>query len=182
MRWGCASGQNGCVPPSAEKLRRFLGAPPQSLGLRRWGACGVLSHGSISTRSSTAAPRHRLPSLELTLGLRGGALRGGSPGGETGPLRCPVLGHAPNRREPVGVCSAAALFTAARLPPLFVTYFPPFPLNRTLGHGWMEQLFPASSCTRRAEVGTGCLHPFSRRCCRCWSLPRAANFPPAPYD
>lgn len=139
------------------------------------------------TAPSAPARRQQHPDIGFHLlsslwGYGGGPFEVAARGGETGPLRCPVLGHAPNRREPVGVCSAAALFTAARLPPLFVTYFPPFPLNRTLGHGWMEQLFPASSCTRRAEVGTGCLHPFSRRCCRCWSLPRAANFPPAPYD
>lgn len=37
-----------------------------------------------------------------------------------------ALPRALSRREPVGACSTAALFTAACLPPLFVTYFPSF--------------------------------------------------------
>ena len=125
----CSLGYGGCVQPGKMAVSLplqksyvgFLGHPPVpgagKMGRVQRAVPWLHQHPLFNSSTAASAP-NPLPHF----GTMGGPSRW--QWGETGPSRCPVLGHALSRREPVGVCSTAALFTAAHLPLLFITYFP----------------------------------------------------------
>ena len=124
-------GQNGCVPPSVEKLRGFLGP---------WDwEDGVLCRGSFTIRSSTAVAWHRLPAPALTLGLWEALGGGGGNGAITQPHAWPCSEQMRARGSVQCCCPVYSSL-------LFVTSFPSLPSEIGLWApgGWSSSPVPCS--------------------------------------